>query len=153
MKKKKHNRTMHTLKSIFNVREWMDYDRLKSFSKFLSQGAKTMFVPQSSEKKEKTISFAAMAKQMNLTDDMLKARSQALYRLSLLMCFLATCIAIYCAYHIFLGNIAAAILSFIVMLIALSLACRYHFWYFQIKKRKLGCTFKEWYREGLLGYR
>jgi intracellular multiplication protein IcmV len=53
-------------------------------------------------------------------------------------------------YQLFYGSYQAAIVSFIILWIALVLAFRYHFWYFQIKNRKLGCTVYEWYR-GLLG--
>ena len=53
------------------------------------------------------------------------------------------------------GNIKSGrglrLLQAIDTLIALVLAFRYHFWYFQMKQHKLGCTFNEWYRQGLLG--
>ena len=152
MKKKKHNRTVSTFKNIFNVREWLDYNRLKSFTVYLYHGIRKMVVPGATSD-EKKMSFEAAVKEMKLTDEALKSRALGLYRLSLLMCVIAGLIAVYCIYHIYLGNIAAALLSLIVMMISLALACRYHFWYFQIKKRKLGCTLKEWYQEGLLGHR
>jgi intracellular multiplication protein IcmV len=50
-----------------------------------------------------------------------------------------------------MGSIKAFIVSLVVTLIALILAYRYHFWYFQMKQRKLGCTFSEWYKQGLFG--
>ena len=58
----------------------------------------------------------------------------------------ACLIFVYAGYQFFYGSIKAFIVSLVVMLIALVLAFRYHFWYFQIKQRKLGCTFNEWYR-------
>lgn len=43
-----------------------------------------------------------------------------------------------------------AILTCVLTLIAFAQAFRFHFWSFQISKKKLGCTFREWLREGLL---
>lgn len=42
---------------------------------------------------------------------------------------------------------AVLILSFSMFVSALSF--RYHFWWFQMRKRKLGCTFEEWKDETL----
>ena len=41
---------------------------------------------------------------------------------------------------------AAAILAIAFTVFLLSQAFKYHFWHFQIKFRKLGCTFAEWKR-------
>ena len=50
-------------------------------------------------------------------------------------------------YLLFSGFLLSCLLAIAVSILSLSQAFRYHFWYFQIKHRKLGCTFEEW-REG-----
>jgi intracellular multiplication protein IcmV len=148
MKKKSRSRIVRVFTRIINIRVWFDWDRMRSFSLFLVTGFKRLFVPQ---KPTRTESFAQAQKQYHLNDADLLVKQNALFRLSMVMVTAAFLIFIYAIYHIFYGTFRASIVSLVVMMIALVLAFRYHFWYFQIKNRKLGCTFKQWYRQGLLG--
>lgn len=149
MKKQKGSRTVNVLKNIFDVRTWSDYDRLKSFTLYLVNGFKKMFVPQQSEGKSNT--FTDAVTRMHLAETDLAIKQKALLRLSLLMCAIGLAIIVYSAYHFIYGSYRAAIVSLVVSMIAWVLAFRYHFWYFQIKERKLGCSFMEWFKQGLLG--
>ncbi|KTD64387.1 type IVB secretion system protein IcmV [Legionella spiritensis] len=148
MKNQSSSRIATVIKSIFNVRKWADYDRMKSFTTYLGEGFKKLFVPQ---KKVATKSFDNAMSEFHVTEKDLATQKKALFRLSILMCIAATLLFSWGIYHVVNGSLKAAGLSMIVMLIALALAFRYHFWYYQIKERKLGCTLKEWFREGLMG--
>lgn len=148
MKKISNTRIATILKNIFNIRWWIDYDRLKTYTAYLGNGFKKMFVPQQAEQNE---SFETAVKEYNLTEKELFSKQRALYRLSILMALVALFMLGYAGYHVFYGSIRATIISVVVMLIALVLAFRYHFWYFQIKQRQLGCSFRQWYKQGLLG--
>ena len=150
MKKKRPSRILAILARIFNVRAWIDFDRIKSFTMYLVNGFKKMFVPQ---RNVATESFEEAMQRLNISEKDLQSRQSALYRLSLLMCGAALFIFAYAVYHVIYGSFKAVIISLVVMLIALVLAFRYHFWYFQIRERKLGCTIQEWYRKGLMGYK
>ncbi len=147
MKIKKSSHLAEIVKRLFNVRWWLDYDRLKAFTTYLVQGFAKFFIPQSHKKGE---SFEMAVKRMNLTSKDLVLKQKALFRLSLLMSVFMIIVFGYGLYQCLYGSYKAAILSIIVSLIALVLAFRYHFWYFQIKQRKLGCSFQEWYRQGLM---
>lgn len=151
MKIQNDSRIAGVFKRIFNVRQWADYDRMKTFTLYLGAGIKKLVVPQKVNVEDSKNSFNETLSTMNLTDQDLTARAKGLYRLSILMCAIAIVIFVYAGYHLVHGSYKAAIVSFVVSLIGLVLAFRYHFWYFQIKERKLGCTFKEWYWHGLLG--
>lgn len=133
---------------FFNVRAWADYDRTKSFTTFLVNGFKRLFVPR---QEVGTESFEDVAKKMNLSESDLEAKQKALLRLSLIMVGLAIAIFLYLIYQLIFGSLKAAIVCFVVSLIALVLAFKYHFWYFQIKNKKLGCTIEQWYKQGLMG--
>ena len=148
MKKTSESRTKRVFNRIFNVRTWADWDRMKSFTLYLTRGIKNLFVPQEKELEE---SFAAAQARLNLSDADMQVRQKSLYRLSLLMVVMAFLLFGYAIYHLVLANFLACILSLVVMTIALVLAFRYHFWYFQIKQRKLGCSLHEWFRQGLMG--
>lgn len=148
MKKQPKSRILNIFSRIFNVRTWLDFDRLKGFTLYLLNGLKRMFIPQPKQAKE---SFDEAIKRMNLSEKDLITKKQSLYRLSILMCFFAACIFVYAAYQVVFGGIKAVLLSLILICIALVLAFRYHFWYYQIKERKLGCSFYEWYKQGFWG--
>ncbi|CEK11710.1 type IVB secretion system protein IcmV [Legionella hackeliae] len=149
MKIKKSTRLASILKRIFNVRAWIDFDRVRAFTAYLVAGFQKMFIPQ--QQTGQGESFEAAIARMNLSEQDLQAKQSALYRLSLLMSAAAVCIFGYAVYHLFYGTYRALIVSLVLVLVALVLAFRYHFWYFQIKERKLGCSISEWYREGLKG--
>lgn len=146
--KKSRSRTVRILKSIFKIRQWVDWERMKGFTRYLVVGFKRFFIPQPAARAE---SFKVAKARFNLSEAELLARQKGLLRLSILMILMAIGLLAYCIYHLFLTNFLASFLSFVVMLIALVLAFRYHFWYFQIKEQKLGCTIQEWFREGVMG--
>ncbi len=52
------------------------------------------------------------------------------------MLLIAALIFVYALYHFYAGTFKAAFVSLTVMMVALALAFRYHFWYFQIKSRQ-----------------
>jgi intracellular multiplication protein IcmV len=146
--KKSDSRIIRVLSSLINVRAWFDWERLKSFTRYLVNGVKKFFVPQ---KTTDTETFEAAKKRLNLTDKDLLARQKGLLRVSLLMAFFAILLFIYSMYHFYYFNIKGGVLSLVVMLIAGVLAFRYNFWYFQIKERKLGCSIREWYKKSFTG--
>jgi intracellular multiplication protein IcmV len=149
MKIKRSTRLVKIVKQIFNVRAWLDYDRLKSFTVYLVAGFQRMFIPQ--QRTDQGESFEAAIARLNLNAQELRAKQTALYRLSILMCTAASFIFIYAMYQLYYGGYRAVVVSLVLMLVALVLAFRYHFWYFQIKARKLGCSLSDWYRQGLKG--
>ena len=53
---------------------------------------------------------------------------------------------IYAFYLLFNVNIVSGLLVIMLALYLIIKAYRAHFWYFEIKNRKLGCGFREWLR-------
>ncbi|WP_419419302.1 type IVB secretion system protein IcmV [Legionella sp. D16C41] len=153
MQKKSGSRVGTLLKTVFNVRAWTDFDRLSVFTQYLSNGFKFLFIPQKNETSanEASASFREAMSAMNLTEADIAARQRGLYRLSLIMCLAAFGFFCYAIYHFIYGGFYGGLISLALTFVALALAFRYHFWYFQIRERKLGCSFREWYRRGLLG--
>jgi intracellular multiplication protein IcmV len=144
----KQSRTMRVISRIINVRYWSDWDRVRSITKYLFNGIKKFFIPQEKEASE---TFIEAKHRLNLSDSELLAKQKALYRLSILMVAVAALLLIYFGYQLFMVNILAALLSLVMVGVALALAFRYHFWYYQIKEKKLGCSMYEWFKYGLKG--
>lgn len=148
MKSKSNSRLGHLIKSIFNVRYWFDWDRIKAFTQYLYKGAKTLFIL---EETTDTESFEAAKKRLKLTDNDLLIRQKGLLRLVITMLIIAILSFSYTLYLFFDGSLKGGVVGLVLTCVALTLAFRYHFWYFQIKEKKLGCTFHQWFKQGLMG--
>lgn len=148
MKKKSGSRLGRALRKRINPRAWSDFDRLKRGQAFIFDLASRLFVIQG--KVNETESFEDAQSKLGLTDAQLLSRQKSLFRLTMMMLSIAAIVFIYSAYHLFKARYSSALLSLAVSLIAVSLAFRYHFWYFQIKQRKLGCSLIEWFKQGVM---
>ena len=148
MKKKSSSKIANIFSRIFNIRWWADWDRVNSFTQYLLNGIKHLFVPMKTADVE---AFDKAQKRLHISDEELLIKQKALFRLCVIMLCVASLIFMYAGYHLFYGTFRAAIISYVVMMIALVLAFRYHFWYFQIKNRQLGCTIQEWWKKGIRG--
>lgn len=140
---KKHSRTGSILRRAFNFRLWIDYDRVKSAYSYVSSGMRRLFVIQKDNQSAET--FDEAARRLHLNRDELMKRKDALLRLSILMLVAACLACFYAVYQLMYVSYKSFWVSVVITLLALVLAFRYHFWYFQIKHAKLGCTLKEWF--------
>lgn len=148
MAKKRHSKTGQVLKSIFNIRAWLDLDGIKEVFNTIVDTIKRLFIP---EIPKQTESLAHVKERLGLTEEGIKERMRVFYRLTMYTLVLAVLVGIYSIHLILIGSYHATCLSLAIMCIVFAFSFRYHFWYFQLKKGKLGCTFKEWLHEGLLG--
>jgi intracellular multiplication protein IcmV len=148
MKKRSKSRIASLFQRIFNIRWWIDFDRAKGAIGYISQSVKGIFVLQ---KPNKPTSFSEAVASLHIKEEELQARARGLYRLSILMLIIALCLLGYTGYLVLYSTLHSAIVCIGLMGLALIFAFRYHFWYFQIHQRRLGCSIKEWYRIGIWG--
>lgn len=129
-------------KTFINPRGWLGYDSLKDQNRTLWDIVKDLFRPASPERQE---SFDAAVQRFNLTEaDLDEAKKNFL--------FFAIIFSVLAVFSLFLGfyvliwheTFAGLILSFATFALFAAQAFKYHFWYFQITQRKLGCTFNDW---------
>ena len=146
---KKPSQTGRLLKSIFNPKAWMDYEQVKNSTNYLTNGISKMFTLQ--EKVQNIETFDETIARLNMDEDQLLKQKKSLFRLAILMIFLSAFVFIYAMYLIYSGSFHAAGASLVVFLVLLSLSFRYHFWYYQLSVRRLGCGLREWFMYGLLG--
>lgn len=143
-----HSRVKRLFTSLFNVKAWVDLERIRTGGRYIVQQCQTYFVPGEIKEIE---SFESAKARLKLSDSELLVRQKGLLRLSVIMVSAAMGIFIYALYNLFYGYFMAVLISVVVMLIALALAFRYHFWYFQIKNKRLGCSLREWFKQVILG--
>lgn len=148
MKNTSKSRTRRLFNRLLNVRGWADIDRVRAGKDYIVDTCGTWLNPKKAKKVE---SFDAALMRLNLTDADLLTRQKGLLRLSFIMVGMAFLIFLYLLYNLFYARFLAVLLCTVVVLLALVLAFRYHFWYFQIKHRKLGCSVYEWFHQGILG--
>lgn len=88
--------------------------------------------------------FEEAMSRLDLTEADLKQRQREFLRLFYFFLILAVCVIIYGLHTALKGHLLPSLIAFCLSLYALAQAFRFHFWLFQIKHRKLGCSIKEW---------
>lgn len=136
-------------KTFFNPSAWLGYDQLKSATGGIWDIIKTLLVPAKSERTE---SFADAMKRLNLTNADLKEKMIIYRTYAYGFVIFAGCSFVTGFYLLFHHKtLSGWLLGIAVTTLFLSQAFRYHFWYFQMKHRKLGCTLNEW-RKGKINH-
>lgn len=129
-------------KTFFNPRGWIGYDNLKEQSKSIWGIVKPLFTSRKPVKEE---SFDQAMQRLRLTEQDIAVRKKNCWLLSRIFLGLGIVAFILGIYLVITaGTWHGLVLSLAVSALFMSQAFRYHFWHFQIKHRKLGCTFSEW---------
>lgn len=135
-------------KPFVDISTWTGYDQLKQSARSIGRNIKDLFVPK---KPDKTETFEEAMKRLNLTEADLIARQNEFKRLTIIFSILGFIILGYTFYLIWERAFWGGIASFGLTMLVFSYSFRYHFWLFQIRQRKLGCTLREWLDSGFMG--
>lgn len=127
----------------FRVTSWIGLDNIKNVTGRVGDTAKSVFTPEQAEQAE---TFEEALERIGLTEQELELRKQEFMRLMIIYILIAAAVFIY---SIFIAvnykNLLGFFMGLAITLFALTFAFRYHFWIYQIKHKKLGCTFKDWF--------
>lgn len=129
------------VKPFVDFPTWMGYKQIKEQTKGLWGVIKGLFVPG---KPDTTESFAEALKRLNITEEGLLIRKKRFMLMMFLWVAIAILILVYAIYLAGLHSWHGFISCVAISLIAWVYAFRYNFWVFQIKQRRLGCTFRDW---------
>lgn len=121
----------------------IDYERVKQQTKNISDIAKTVFEKQAPKRKE---SFEEALARLNLSEQDIHNRTKEFKRLIAVFLFLFVGLLVYLLYAIYEKAWIASLGTSGILLFVCAQLFRYHFWLFQIKQQRLGCTFREWCR-------
>jgi len=127
---------------------WIGIKSLKNTAGYFTQQTKILFKIQKAHTNE---SFEEAVDRLGLTSEDLQQRSQQYSALVYLFLLFSTLILLYGIYIYRQGNWMGGLMCFSLILYSLSCAFRFHFWNFQIKHQKLGCTFMDWLKFNLKG--
>ena len=129
-------------KPFVNFPAWMGVKQIKAAGANIKDTAKSLL---DQPKSTRTETFEQAVARLGLDEQTLKQRQQTFLRMAMFYAAIALGLFGYAIYLLVGANFLAGIMSLVLSLLALTLAFRQHFWYFQIKQRKLGCTVKEWF--------
>lgn len=133
----------------FNYKAWVDLERTKEISNYFLNIIKKFFIPQKSNQVA-VRKLDDVMQEMGLTEEDVAKKSITFKRMYRLMLVAALFFYVYSLYQLIYGGFLSVMVACVIAFVCLTLAFRYHFWYFQIKKRKLGCTIREWFRESFM---
>lgn len=142
MKTKKHP-VRSFFGTFFNFKRWLAYEQIKENGKAVGHSAKSLFATKKSKHIE---TFDEAVQRLNLTEEDLVNRTQQFLKLARLYLFFAIALVIYVFYLLFTGHILAVFTGLALVMLVSSYSLREHFWYMQMKKRKLGCNLRDWAR-------
>lgn len=128
------------------VDKWLGMDFLKRSGKEITRAAKNLGKIEQSQEDE---NFDKAIERLHLDEDALKAREKEFFLLFLFFCVLSLSIFSYSVWVAVRGNLMGFLIGLGLTVFGLAQAFRYHFWLFQVKNRKLGCTFKEWFHSSI----
>ena len=129
-------------KTFINPRGWLGYDLLKEQTVFLYTTIRSLFATQPIAGQAET--FEEAQTRLNLTDADIKSIGENYLLYAIFYAAFAVIILGFSIYFIYLGSFAAFVLGLALSIFLVAQAFRSHFWHFQIKYRKLGCTIQEW---------
>jgi len=133
---------------VFNPKTLLGYDQLKSGSQVITSAFHENFSVKSASRQE---TFEEALLRLNLTEAEIAQRGRFMHGLSLFFLLATLIVYSYVSYLLWVGSWLAAFTGAAIGTYTIAQTFRYHFWFFQIKRRQLGCTFKQWLYQGVLG--
>lgn len=145
----KQGRIKRAVKPFVNVTYWVNYDEHKStWSKLLASVTSLLFPTLEPKRKE---TFEQAVQRMNISERGLATRQKQCLSFAVLFFIAGVILLVYTASLLLNKEFAASFLGIGVTSLVFTYAFRYHFWYFQIKNRRLGCSLAEWWSSKLKG--
>jgi intracellular multiplication protein IcmV len=138
-----------TFKPFINFTEMLGFSALKHTFKDITHDVK--LVASTPEAGAPDENFEQAAKRLRLSEKAIARKAADFLRLALVFAMMGIVILLYAMSLGWRGDLSTFVLAFAVSLLAFGYAFRFHFWYFQVKSRKLGCTLHDWYHSSFKG--
>ncbi len=130
-------------------KQWIGYDHIKQDGITVGKIAKNVF--QKEKKTERKETFEEAMKRFNLSEDDIQDRMKKSRQLVFTFLGISGLLFIYLIYQWSVGHTLSGFIVFILMGLTLAYAFREHFNLFQMRKRQLGCSHKEWFKSFFKG--
>ncbi len=127
----------------FKVTKWAGLDQIKDSTRGVANLGRNLFLAEQANYAE---TFEEAMQRLNITQEQLNERRKEFTRLMIIYFFISLAIFAYSIYVVAVHkNFMGFMMGFAITLYALTYVFKYHFWIYQIKNKKLGCTLREWF--------
>ncbi len=127
----------------FKVTKWAGLDQIKDSSKSVVNLGRNLLTAEQANYVE---TFEEAMQRLNITEAELNARRKEFTRLMFIYLFVSLAIFTYSIYVVAVHkNFMGFMMGFAITIYSLTYVFKYHFWIYQIKHKKLGCTLREWF--------
>lgn len=126
----------------FRIDKWMSIDTIQDTTYRLKQIVVDLAVPKKATRSE---TFDEAMDRLGLNEDDLAQRKKEWTQLYISFLIIGLTIIGYGAFMLFKGHPWVTLISAFLCMYAFGQAFRFHFWLFQLKNRRLGCSVKEWW--------
>ena len=147
MKKKSRKRIRKAVKPFVNFPRWAGFSFVAGAGRAIYDTAREFGLKK---KDARTETFEEAMKRLKLTEQDIQHRIKTCKTMTLVYCLGALGLLGYMVHLLLLGHWVASFISLLLSGLALIFAYRESFWAFQMKTRRLGCSFNDWL-DGLLG--
>lgn len=144
IKKGKPSKIKATAKFLFDVPAWIGTDNIKQSTSWLSQLIQRTFRVRHPSTLGQQETFADAMKRMGVSAEDLPGRAKRFLWLSLMFLILSIGSLFYLAYLWSRSSWIVVLAAFVVFCLFSVRSYFYGLWYFQIKQKRLDCSFKEW---------
>ena len=136
-------------KTFLNPRGWLDYEQVKQEGQAFIGLFKAVFVKDVNQPPVIQETFEEAMQRLNITPDEIENTKNNYLTFAIFFVLAGVVLIGFSIYMLLHGFLLGTLLSIAIIAVLFAQAFRFHFWSFQIKHRKLGCTFEEW-RKGRL---
>lgn len=136
------------IKPAVDIPKWIDYPQLAKNNRSIFGFIKKFFIPDQAKTQE---SFEEALLRLKLTPVDLSQRTKEFSRLMWIWIFLFLINITYSIYLLYNDFFRGFYPCLGISIIILTQIFRYHFWLFQIKQRRLGCSFRDWLNGQFIG--
>lgn len=144
--KKKGSGIKRYVVSFVNVKAWMTYDTVKKNVGDIKDSVASTFEVKKEAQYKAT--FDEAMKRYGLSEEDVEKQKMAFLEIAVFVSALGIGMFAYALYLLLVHtSITGSIIAFSLTAVIFATAFRFHFQYYQFKRRKLGCTFKEWKRD------
>lgn len=123
--------------------KWVGYDHIVDNAKIIKNIANGVITTPQKETSPRT--FEECMQHYGVTEEGLLHRMRSCLRMTIACLLLSFGMAVYSSYLFVVGLTLSGVVCLILTGLLWAYAFREHFNYFQMKQRRLGCTFKEWF--------
>jgi intracellular multiplication protein IcmV len=132
------------IKAKNTLSDWMSIGIIVGVFDLLKDIVTTVFFP-GKRKKVEPETYEQVVRRMKLTEADLADRKKMFLTQTILYFVIGLAVLGYTVWLLLQGYYGGMFLALLVAALSFSYAFRSHFWLFQMKQKRLGCTFKEYW--------